>query len=196
MDFIFREHAGSGHTYKYKLPEFFTPRGFGAVDTNPIVGVPTRRNPPECCEYNPHVVKGLTSACDEVGPNGPQIFGTGKNLPDPKIAELKTDKPIIMKGAKPDDTPDVEPKKPSQPQDFSTPEMNNFTDFFRNFQTFMKNYTQTTNLLDTNHGQQQQQQQQQQQKRYPSRKRKSDGDLPKSRHRLQKIKIKTFPKNR
>lgn len=186
MDFYFREHASNGNFYKYKLPEFFTTRGFNAVETasNVEVGVPTSRNPDGCCDYNPHTVKGLSSACDEVDPNGPEVFGDGKNLPDPKIAEAKTDKPNVMPGAKPvDDNP--KPKIPTEPQDHSTPDMTNFTDWFSNFHTIMKSYAE---ILPSLQGLQQQSQlQPQRQQSMNLRKRKSDSEqLAKSYKRLPK----------
>lgn len=206
MEFRFREDHQNPSTFQYRLPEFFVSSEF--EDLNDVeVGIPTTRNKPDCCEYEPHEVKGLSSACDEEGIKGPDVYGDGKNLPKTEIAASKTNTTFLMPGAKPDDKPIIEPERPSlkQPQDHSTPQMTNFTDFFNNFQTLLKNFAETATIF------QQQQQpplppqpnepkppQPPQQSQRELRKRKSDKDdteLPQSRRRLSKYpKIKTVKK--
>lgn len=208
MEFLFRDYHDSANTFQYTLPDFFVEkeRGFNSVENpNLEVGIPTKRHRPGCCDYNPKQVTGLTSACAEEDPHGPEIYGDAKKLPDPKIAVLKSDKTITVPGAKPEETPPPVVVEPSSgPKDHSTKDMTDFTDFFRNFDyhfgAAMKRYSLNQAREAENQDQQQEEQMEEEPPQRQTRKRKSDEadeELPKSKSRLSaKSRIKTVKKHR
>ena len=128
--------------------------------------------PPSACEYRPKNVAGLSSACEEEGV-APDI-----HPPEPKVAtdKLEGDETRTLKGDATEDTSVKmeEDKVLDEPGEQMVQGAADFSDFFENWNGFMKNYFTTKTA----------------QKRKSTNKKKADDEIPKNRQRMSASKIK------